>query len=100
MAIIHKTLEEQAKEALASGESYNCFATGNTYPVREDLKSYGFYWTQEDKSWTRESVSGFDKFIFEQKVLNGKWAGVVLEFVKEKESIISKKEIDDWFKSL
>ena len=100
MAIITDEMKRKAQEAFDNKtDSYNCFATGNTYAVKEDLKSYGFIWCAEDKSWTIEYTSEWDKFIYERKVADGKWAGVILEFRKA-EQIVTEEMLSDFEKDL
>lgn len=47
-------------------------ATGNTYSVKENLKSCGFVWNKESKAWETEN---FDKDRWENKMCNPSWNG-------------------------
>ena len=80
--------EELKKQAQAARDNktdfYTCEATGNTHPVKEDLRCWGFFWDTEKNTWTVGFVSAWLKFIFESKVADGDWPGVILKFTKEK----------------
>ena len=81
-----KAKAEKAKNNLT--DCYPVIATGNTYPVREDMQNWAFFWDVEKRAWINENASALEKFLFERKVIGGKWLGVELEFVKhEKMSI-------------
>ena len=47
-------------------------ATGNTYNVKEDLKSVGFHWNNEARRFEAES---FDAEKWEAKYCNPTWNG-------------------------
>lgn len=82
MAILTKAIQEALLKAHEDKKSqFVCFATGQTYAVKEDLKSYAFQWADDgSKCWTLEYVSALEKFMFERKVADGVWPGVILEF--------------------
>lgn len=63
--------------------TFKVIASGNTYPVREDLKSWAFRWDPDKKAWTRDQVSEQERRQFEGNVDNGPWDGVELEFEEE-----------------
>ncbi len=48
-------------------------ATGNTYSVKDDLKSVGFKWLAESKEWY--APCGFDKDRWENKCCNPSYNG-------------------------
>jgi len=100
MAIIREDVKQKAREAFENRkDSFVCFADGKTYPVKEDLKSWGFIWDAESKSWARECCSAFERFLFERKVADGIWSGVRLEFHVE-HSVVSQADIDELGKTL
>ena len=65
-------------------KTYTVVASGNTFPIREDLKSWAFQWDQEKKVWKRDCVSEFERRCFEGERDDGSWDGVELEFEEEK----------------
>jgi len=76
-------LKKQAKEAYDNNtDYYDCIATGNTYPVKDRLQSWAFFWKPEQKAWINEYVCAWEKFLFERYVADGKWTGVKLKFIK------------------
>jgi hypothetical protein len=81
---ISPELKKQGQEAYDNNTDYYiCNATGNTYPVKDRLQSWGFFWVPEKKCWTAECVSAWEKFLFERYVADGEWTGVKLEFSKD-----------------
>ena len=100
MAIIRDDWKQKALAAWEDKKNrFTCFATGSTYPVKEDLKSWGFQWCDDgSKCWTLECCSEWDKFLFERKVIDGKWSGVILEF-KKTEPLFSDEEVDKFLKA-
>ena len=64
-------------------------ATGRTYPIREDLQSWGFFWNQQLGAWVREGADENDVGFFQIKVNNPDkdlqipWTGVKLELIPE-----------------
>ena len=84
---------------------YTVTATGDTYHVREDLQSWGFFWNHKTKEWVRESVDEHDLEFFQLKVLNPDkdlkipWTGVKLT-VKEEEQVVSDEDIATFMKGL
>ena len=64
---------------------YKVVARGNTYKIRDDLKSWAFQWDGDRKVWTRDCVSEFERRQWESKVENGPWDGVELEFEPQTE---------------
>lgn len=81
--------DEIKKQGQAAYDNYTdyyvCKATGNTYPVKNDLQRWGFFWKPEEKVWMAECVSAWEKFLFERRVLDGDWPKVALEFTKDKD---------------
>ena len=103
MAII-RTDDEWKQKALDAWDNkkdtFTCFATGNTYPVKEDLKSWGFQWCDDgSKCWTLEYCSAWDRFLFERKVMVGKWPGVILEF-QPTDPLVSHEMMEQFKKDL
>ena len=49
-------------------------ANGNTYSVKEDLKSCGMTWDKENKVWSCEE-SAFDSDRWENKMCSAAWNG-------------------------
>ena len=68
-----------------SEKTYTCVASGNTYPIREDLKSWAFHWDGATKTWKRECVSENERRKWEWEVSDGTWRGVELAFEEEKQ---------------
>jgi len=64
-------------------KTYRCIARGKTFHVREYLKSWGFDWDGENKTWHTGCVSEWQRRMFEENVSGGAWDGVVLEFEEE-----------------
>ncbi len=61
---------------------YTVYATGDTYPIKDDLQSWAFFWDADNKRWVNECASEFERFIFELHLADGEWPGIELEFVK------------------
>ena len=85
---------------------YTVIATGQTYPVREDLQSWGFFWRESDKAWVREGADEHDTEFFQLKVLNPDhdfkcpWPGVILKLVPEPECELTDAAVDEFKKLL
>ena len=81
-------MDLKAKEKGEGVKYFTVKATGNTYPVKDDLQSWAFFWKPEEKAWVRECCDGdMERRLFENKV-KGKaglinWPGVVLTFIEE-----------------
>jgi len=79
--------EELKKQGRAAFENttdyYDCFAIGNTYPIKDHLQGWAFFWIPEKKAWKNECVCAWEKFLFERYVADGDWIGVKLEFIKQ-----------------
>ena len=78
-------------------------ATGNTYPYREDLQSWGFLWRPNEKAWIREGCDSEDARLFNlfargnnTEGLPAKWPGVFIS-VEAEASIISREEVRAFF---
>ncbi len=83
---ISEELKKQGQAAYDNNTDYYiCYATGNTYPVKDDLQSWGFFWKPEEKTWMAECVSAWEKFLFERHVADGDWPDVELQFSKDKD---------------
>lgn len=81
---ISPELKKQAKAAWDNQKDfYTCIATGNTYPVKDDFQTWGFFWSPEKKAWESECTTEWEKFLFERYVADNDWPGVKLEFTKE-----------------
>ena len=81
---ISDELKQQAEKAMDNNEDYyTTEATGNTYPVKDELQSWAFFWNAETKMWINECTSEFEKFLFERHVIDGDWPGVILNFIHE-----------------
>lgn len=61
--------------------------SGNTFPIKESLKSWACTYDGHKRIWWKECCSAFDKFIFAQNVAEGRWRGVKLTFKKQKDII-------------
>lgn len=59
---------------------YICDATGNTWPIKEDLKKLGFKWDKAMSRWSCMAVSERERGLFTMKVQSGAWKGVTLQF--------------------
>jgi len=80
-----KELKAEAQRALDNNTDwYDVIATGNTYPVKDKLQSWAFFWKPKEKFWFNGCASAFEKFIFERYVTNGDWPGVTLKFILHK----------------
>lgn len=66
-----------------SEKTYTVVAGGNTFPIRENLKSWAFRWDDARKAWTRDCVSEFERRQWEGMAENGPRNGVELEFEEE-----------------
>ena len=81
-------------------------ASGNTYPVREDLQSWAFGWKPEQGCWVREGADEHDVEFFQMKVANPDldmkvpWTGVHLELIPEPESIVTDEMMTEFLKDL
>ena len=78
--------EELKKEARKARDNttdyYTIVATGNTYPVKDDLQSWAFFWDADKRAWINECASEFERFLFGRFVADGDWSGVKLEITK------------------
>ncbi len=84
---VSEELKKQAREAYDNNtDYYDCIATGNTYPCKDSLQGWAFFWIPEKKAWKNECASAWEKFLFERYVADGDWPGVKLEFIKHKKS--------------
>lgn len=79
---------------------YIVVATGNTYPIKEDLSSWAFFWNAQRKVWIREGVDDDDKRLFSAfvsgipgKNLKPKWPGVRLTFFEESDNTCDYKSV-------
>ena len=66
-----------------SDKTYKCVASGDTYPVKDSLRSWAFTFNPASKTWHRDCVSENERRRFEGEVENGQWVGVELEFEEE-----------------
>lgn len=78
---ISEEVKKAGQKAFENHEDYYTVeATGNTYPVKDDMQSWGFFWNAEKRAWINECTSEFEKFLFERHVIEGDWLGVILNF--------------------
>ena len=82
-------------------------ATGKTYPVREDLQSWAFFWNAEQRCWIREGVDEHDVGFFQMKVNNPTccglkipWTGVILELIPEPDSVVTDEMLAEFDKEM
>ena len=81
-------------------------ANGKTYPVREDLQSWAFFWHPAEGCWIREGVDEQDVGFFQLKVnnpnndLNIPWTGVTLELIPEPDSVVTDEMIAEFNKEI
>ena len=86
----YKHLKESERKAAAQKTHedgtafYTVYATGNTFPIKDDLQSWGFFWDADNRRWTNECASEFERFIFELHLADNEWPGIDLEFIKHK----------------
>ena len=67
--IIDEAMKDRLlKEALASNKTYHIQLMGKTFMIKEELKSYGFYWHSDRKVWLCDNVLEFTKRIIENKI--------------------------------
>lgn len=59
---------------------YVCDATGNTWPIKDELKNHGFRWDSGMKQWSALAVSEREKALFMMKIQSRAWNGVTLKF--------------------
>ena len=64
-------------------KTYKVIARGDTYKIREDLKSWAFQWDGKRKVWTRDCVDESERRQWENSVEHGDWNGIELEFEEE-----------------
>lgn len=74
--------KKAARKARDSRNLYTVYATGKTYPVKDDLQAWAFFWDADNRQWVRESASEWDRFMFEIRIADGPWFDVVLRFEK------------------
>lgn len=90
---ISKEVDEQGQKAHDNHtDYYTVEATGNTYPIKEDLQSWAFFWNPERKVWINECVSEFEKFLFERMVIDGEWPSVKFTFTNN--------HLEEWEKNI
>ena len=65
-------------------KTYTVVASGSTYPIRDDLKSWAFQYDGRTKTWKLDCVSEQQRRHFESEVSDGTWSGVELAFEEEK----------------
>ncbi|MBA7521865.1 hypothetical protein ES705_13976 [subsurface metagenome] len=59
--------------------SYFCVtATGRTYPVRHQLRGWGFHWDTHLRAWINPSVDAWRVSDFRKLISSGIWRGVKL----------------------
>ena len=81
-------------------------ASGNTYPVREDLQSWAFGWKPEEGCWVREGADEHDCEFFQMKVDNPDhdmktpWTGVKLELLPEPPSAVTDEMLAEFDKEM
>ncbi len=63
--------------------TYTVIATGRTFPIKEDLKSWGFRWL--DGQWVRAEAEQSEMNLFKHNVSSGAWDGVDLDIIEEPE---------------
>jgi hypothetical protein len=90
-------ISPEVKEAAAKAydnhtDYYTTEATGNTYPIKDKLQSWAFFWNPEKRAWINECTSEFEKFLFERHVIDGDWPGVKLSFIHN--------HLDKWEKEI
>ena len=85
---------------------FTCIAKGNTYPVKDDLISWGFGWRPEYRAWIREGIDEDDLRLFNafvkgitEKKIPPKWPGVILAFVEEPRNYID-DAIDEFIRGI
>jgi len=57
-------------------------ASGRTFPVKDDLKSWDFNWDKDRQLWIAVGVDEATCALFRHKVSSGEWDEVELEFKK------------------
>ena len=81
-------IKQKARQAWENHtDYYTCIATGKTFPIKDDLQSWAFFWDVEKKVWINDCVTEWEKFLFERYVIDGKWLGVNLKFIKNSDSM-------------
>lgn len=57
-------------------------ATGRTYPIKDQLQSWAFFWDPNKRAWINECASTGELQYFMAKVSDGDWPGVILSCEK------------------
>ncbi len=70
--------------------TYTVIATGRTFPVKDDLRSWAFTWDHLRKAWIATGVEQGSMNLFKHNVSSGEWEGVDLEITEEPESDIDR----------
>lgn len=53
-------------------------ATGRTYPIKDQLQSWAFYWNAARRAWIAECVESTVLQYFMSSVSRGRWPGITL----------------------
>lgn len=70
---------------ISNNDRFTVIANGNTFPCKQELKSWGFQWVQEKKHWVLGCCDGGEVQMFKNYVSLGRW-GVKLEITKEEKT--------------
>ena len=72
---MNKSIEDQliSIKDIMSNHSRDYFIKGNTYPVREIIKSWAGYWVTENKCWRIDSLEENDPALKAIKSLQDVW---------------------------
>lgn len=67
-----------------AGATFKCEASGSgTFAAKEEMKSWGFIWDADKKTWMRACVDQAERTLFERNARDGTWPDVVLQFTEE-----------------
>jgi hypothetical protein len=69
---------------VTTSKTFVCIASGHgTFRVRDELKSWGFSWHPDTKTWRASCVTEGERRMYEYQVLSGEWKEVRLQFGEE-----------------
>lgn len=63
---------------------YRIVATGKTYPIKDELVSWDFRWSHDDKQWAANHVAQGTMNLLKNRVSSGAWEDVELHITEER----------------
>lgn len=64
-------------------KTFTVTAEGETYPVRTELRDWGFEWYPDQRAWQKRATTAGEVSLFEAKCHSADWEGVMLSVQEE-----------------